>query len=319
MAILRRSLGYLALALGVLSLVGVGCTGDDFVAVDAGGAAGSGKAGDGGTGTEAGGDGGTTVAGGAGGAGGQGGSGGGAPGGGPTTIACTKDEDCPLPPDACTASFCDEAAGTCTLSPLDRTLPDTIPADCHTAGCIQGQPADLLDTTDTPKPSDPCKVGVCSATGMVDVVSANDGLTCTLVNGSTGACSDGICAICKDGAKGCQGDTPTTCTSNAVVAGKPCQDKTPHCVDAGECVECAVDADCTSKNPCLAGSCVDHHCSFAVAAGRDIDKNPDDCKVQICTSSEAPKAAFVPRGTSCLNDGKNGQCTKYGNCYVPLF
>jgi hypothetical protein len=322
MATLRRSFAYLALALGTASVIGVGCSGDDFVPVSPDGAAAGAGAGAGGGGDGAGeaGAGGAPSLGGAGGDGGTGGTGDGGGGSGAAgALACTKDEDCPLPADDCTASFCDDASGKCITAPLDRALPDPAAADCHTDACVQGQRQSIVDTADAPTPSDPCKVGVCSDTGTIGVASANDGLSCKLNDGNTGACLDGLCKICEEGSKGCQGDARTKCTDNQVVVGGLCDGGKPHCVGAGECVECAVDADCVSGKPCEVGACTDHVCSFKPALGRDLDKNPDDCRVQICTSSDTPKSTLVERGTPCKSDGKNGVCNRYGYCYVPLF
>jgi hypothetical protein len=189
---------------------------------------------------------------------------------------------CDLDYDPCGAIVCDEAAQTCSTTPVANGAPCaiddlcTVNANCQNGQCV-GAPKDCFFA---PVP-DACHVGVCNpATGDCDPMPGNDGLTCPndgdlcMVDKvcSAGTCVGGTPKDCSAFTNGCNNGACNpvdgVCFSEAIPPGGVCVEATNEC-NTGICdnngmcapvptpgVACASATDACNLGSCdAAGAC----------------------------------------------------------------
>lgn len=134
-----------------------------------------------------------------------------------------------------------------------------------------------------------CAVGTrrCRATDTPETCSAehvweNKGERCF---GNTPVCDDGIC-ICSEGQKRCENpNAVSVCEGADWAAPTACPSTTPVCTGEGECVECALHADCDPGSACIEGHCTStHKAAGFVACGEEVCEEMPYC----CASGETP-------------------------------
>lgn len=278
-----RSL-YLAL-LGLVLLTVAGCSGDDS------------GTGSGGKGGASGGSGGGAASGGSGGTGGTGGSSGGGTGGvagadgggtgGADAGACVDPaNDCPAAANECVTPVC--VAGACSVT-------NVADGTATTAGQLAGD----------------CKKQVCDGAGATKVIDddadpTDDSNTCT-----TDTCSAGV-NVHTPVAAG------TACSQNG---GSVCASPTGS--KAGTCVECNVDADCTTAgevcDPKLgSNTCVPATCTDNAKNGSETDVDCGGSACASCPNTKACGAAADCQSGYC-NANTCAACTSNTNCLTAQF
>jgi formylglycine-generating enzyme len=136
-------------------------------------------------------------------------------------VACLKDDDCPLPANACLLPVCN--AGKCDTKPVPASTPTTsqIVGDCKQGVCDgKGVASTVPDAADLPvDDGNPCTLEVCNGDAPAHPPGPN-GTKCP-----TGACTDGSCgpgASC-DGMTGLNcgpSQNQTCCAASGVDGGK---------------------------------------------------------------------------------------------------
>ena len=239
-----------------------------------------------------------TGGGGAAGAGGNGVTGG--AGGG-----CTRDEDCPAPPNPCEAATCVE----------ERCVIGQAPAGtmCTTGGgsvCDgQGDCVDCVQDLDCPPQecqSVLCVGNQCMAEPASGMACGTDGFQCE--DGACNGClqdvqcmNAGVCQV-----NHCQVTTGQCVPANAAM-GTPCVGPIGQkfCDGSGDCsIECETATDCTvGVQACRLPQCVANACSTILA--------PVDTP---CTSPATGNPGFCTAAGSCVDCVSNGDCPLCERC-----
>lgn len=170
-----------------------------------------------------------------------------------------------------TAALCNTVAMTCTTAtcaPNKITCQDNVLLKCNADG------TDFAEMT-------PCGQGTCDAKG-------------------------GDCNVCTPGQKKCDGAAVATCNAAGQAFDKTACGGGEKCVGAGQCVECAADADCSALTKgCVVGACVSNMCTTknALAATKctAAGNRPGTCSSGMCVCT--------PQCTKdCGADGCGGTC-----------
>jgi hypothetical protein len=244
------------------------------------------------------------------GTGGTGGSGTGGTGGG-----CSADTDCPDPGVTCEVAAC--ASGACGSKPADA---GTTCDDGTTAGVCDGNGACVQcnDAADCPDTGNECVAATCDGNvcgtmnvavdtptmtqtaGDCKVVVCDGNGSTTAANDDTDAPDDGTACTTDSCANGSGVHTPTTgpCTDNG---GTVCADLAS--ANAGKCVECNVDADCTTagegcdvpNNNCVPITCMNNT--------QDGNETDEDCGGPVCSPCADNLKCLVP------SDCQSGVCS----------
>ncbi|MFT3772226.1 MAG: fibrinogen-like YCDxxxxGGGW domain-containing protein [Minicystis sp.] len=210
----------------------------------------------------------------------------------PYTVGCGMPADCPMPSTVCKTSTCtDNACGT-TNAAVGTPCNDDDGVVCDGNGaCVAAHCTDGVrdaDETDVD-----CGGATCDAQGK----TCAPGQTC------------GVAADCTSPTP-CAGTTYTsasTCTGNVCTAGTPvdCATSGEVCNAAGGCVQCNVDAECstctdgandsaaTAVGTCNAGSCTGETTTTSCGAYT--------CGGTVCRTTCASSADCVAGGTCTSN------------------
>lgn len=107
----------------------------------------------------------------------------------------------------------------------------------------------------------------------------------------------GRCDVCLPGARSCEGNSAVTCASDGSSRERAsCAGDTPHCVGAGQCVQCSRDADCSATDACSSAYC--------------------DLVRGVCEPEPLPAGTPCPSGL-CNGEGECATCLEASDCPEP--
>ncbi len=133
----------------------------------------------------------------------------------------------------------------------------------------------------------------------------------------SGVCVNGTCAVCKPGARTCQGNTPQLCSaSGSWSAQTPCSGNTPQCLPStGQCVQCL--SGSRSCGNCNLGTQTCSNNTWGTCTGApNLQTNNQHCGTcfNACGSGQCVSGSCrAPNGSACGSDDDcvSGDCSTF--------
>lgn len=235
---------------------------------------------------------------------------------------CSKDTDCPGPPDArCGERHCVD--GTCSLTIYEGLrLASQRPGDCKTKFCsIVGEVNEIDDPSDVPDDGNVCTFDTCDPSNKPWNEPHREGEHCLKgIWGDWGTCVEGRCIECGTGDLQftCPGDlkcqydqcVPAHCLNGIMEPhlGETDQDDSvspDQC--GGECLGCGwAERYCDIGNACKDKVCVDGKCTYPI---NDCNFG-SDCQSRICKDNQCTVATHNDGAQNLDETGADCGCAK---------
>lgn len=222
---------------------------------------------------------------------------------------CDPDQ-CPEDDNPCTFAAC--LFGACAQSEVDNGTSCGDEKVCQDGLCIDV----VCNPANCPNDSNECTVPACDQDGECALNPVDDNTSC---DGGNGSCQAGVCQpnfVCDPATCPADGNecTEAACENNACVQanvqnGTSCNNNQGVC-QAGACVGCIDDSQCSDANACNgAETCVNNVCQ----AGTAVECAQVECQAGSCDPNDGSCSyTDLADGSSC-SDGAGqcfgGQCT----------